>query len=627
MSATNHRIALLPDVLISQIAAGEVIERPASVVKELIENAIDAQAKTISLALEEGGIAKIQVRDDGSGIAAEDLPLAVARHATSKIRSLDDLMQVASHGFRGEALAAISSVASVAITSRTAEAGYASCLSNSSGAWQISPAAGGQGTSIDVGQLFFSVPARRRFLKTAATELHHCREAFVRQAMIRPDMGWQLTHQGRVLLKLSPNRALARVAQLLDIEEHTIRELDLEQGPLQLSAWLQTPTAASNKTDQQYLYVNGRAVKDRMLMHAMRTAYADVLHGDRQPKYVVSLRIDPSLVDVNVHPAKSEVRFKDSQAVYGVVVAACRKALASATQTEAPPVFASTTAGSAGHAGLISGRSGQLPWAQTNPAGQPGTSELGANWPTAWQAFYQTGQNGPDWRGSPLSSTLSSTLSSPLAVADPGASNAQATGNASSHEHPLGYALAQLHGIFILAQNHKGLVVVDMHAAHERIVYERLKAQHDHGGMAMQTLLAPMAMAASPLEVETAHQHQGLLEQLGFSLSSLSETSLAIRGVPVMLSGGDAISLVRDTLAELAQHGQAHNLEEARNRLLSTMACHGAVRANRALTNPEMNQLLRDMESTERADQCNHGRPTWVQLDLAMLDRLFMRGQ
>ncbi|MFZ9176542.1 MAG: DNA mismatch repair endonuclease MutL [Burkholderiaceae bacterium] len=619
MSAPQHRIALLPDVLISQIAAGEVIERPASVVKELIENAIDAQAKTIALTLEEGGIAKIQVRDDGSGIAAEDLPLAVARHATSKIRSLDDLMQVASHGFRGEALAAISSVASVAITSRTAEAGHANCLSNSSGAWQISPAAGGQGTSIEVGQLFFSVPARRRFLKTAATELHHCREAFVRQAMIRPEMGWQLTHQGRVLLKLSPTKALARVAQLLDIEEQALRELDLQQGPLQLSAWLQTPTAAGNKTDQQYLYVNGRAVKDRMLMHAMRTAYADVLHGDRQPKYVVSLQIDPGLVDVNVHPAKSEVRFKDSQAVYGVVVAACRKALASATQTEAPPVFASSAAGSAGNTGLISGRSGQLPWAQANPAGQPGTSELGAQWPTAWQAFYQTGQSGPDLQGS--------SLSSPLSVADPGASNAQATGHASNHEHPLGYALAQLHGIFILAQNHKGLVVVDMHAAHERIVYERLKAQHDQGGMAMQTLLAPMAMAASPLEVETAHQHQGLLEQLGFSLSSLSETSLAIRGVPVMLSGGDAISLVRDTLAELAQHGQAHNLEEARNQLLSTMACHGAVRANRALTIPEMNQLLRDMESTERADQCNHGRPTWVQLDLAMLDRLFMRGQ
>ncbi|MGA0908365.1 MAG: DNA mismatch repair endonuclease MutL [Burkholderiaceae bacterium] len=613
MSAPQHRIALLPDVLISQIAAGEVIERPASVVKELIENAIDAQAKTIALTLEEGGIAKIQVRDDGSGIAAEDLPLAVARHATSKIRSLDDLMQVASHGFRGEALAAISSVASVAITSRTAEAGHANCLSNSSGSWQISPAAGGQGTTIDVGQLFFSVPARRRFLKSAATELHHCKEAFVRQAMIRPEMGWQLTHQGRVLLKLSPTKALARVAQLLDVEEQTLRELDLQQGPLQLSAWLQTPTAAGNKTDQQYLYVNGRAVKDRMLMHAMRSAYADVLHGDRQPKYVVSLQIDPSLVDVNVHPAKSEVRFKDSQAVYGVVVAGCKKALASAAQTESPPVFASAAASAS-----MTGTSGQLPWAPGPGAAQPGAAQPAANWPSAWQAFYQAGQSSSPMQGGSLSS---------LSVADPGASYAEASGHASSHEHPLGYALAQLHGIFILAQNHKGLVVVDMHAAHERIVYERLKAQHDQGGMAMQTLLAPIAMAASPLEVETAHQHQGLLEQLGFSLSSLSETSLAIRGVPVMLSGGDAVSLVRDTLNELAQHGQAHNLEEARNQLLGTMACHGAVRANRALTIPEMNQLLRDMESTERADQCNHGRPTWVQLDLAMLDRLFMRGQ
>jgi DNA mismatch repair protein MutL len=607
LQPARPRIALLPDVLISQIAAGEVIERPASVVKELIENAIDAQAKTIGLTLEEGGITKIQVRDDGSGIAAEDLPLAVARHATSKIRSLDDLMQVSSHGFRGEALAAISSVASVSITSRTADAAHASCLSNGSGAWQISPAAGGLGTTIEVGQLFFSVPARRRFLKTAATELHHCKEAFVRQAMIRPQMGWQLTHQGRVLIKLSPTTAMARVAQLLDAEVQALRELELLQGPLQVSAWLQTPTAAANKTDQQYLYINGRAVRDRMLMHAMRSAYADVLHGDRQPKYVVSLQIDPSLVDVNVHPAKSEVRFKDSQAVYGVVVAGCKKALASATQTAAPPIAVTT--------GLPTpSPSGQLPWGQTQ-ASSPWSGQASgghtmegdrsaANWPSAWQAFYQGSQD----------SSVPSV--SPLSINDPGAG-----------EHPLGYALAQLHGIFILAQNQQGLVLVDMHAAHERIVYERLKAQHDQGACAMQTLLTPMAMAASALEVETAEQHQALLERLGFSLSSLSDTSLAVRGVPVMLASGDAIRLVRDTLSELAQHGQAHNLEEARNQLLSTMACHGAVRANRSLTLPEMNQLLRDMESTERADQCNHGRPTWVQLDLAMLDRLFMRGQ
>ena len=607
LQPARPRIALLPDVLISQIAAGEVIERPASVVKELIENAIDAQAKTIGLTLEEGGITKIQVRDDGSGIAAEDLPLAVARHATSKIRSLDDLMQVSSHGFRGEALAAISSVASVSITSRTADAAHASCLSNGSGTWQISPAAGGLGTTIEVGQLFFSVPARRRFLKTAATELHHCKEAFVRQAMIRPQMGWQLTHQGRVLLKLSPTTAMARVAQLLDAEVQALRELELLQGPLQVSAWLQTPTAAANKTDQQYLYINGRAVRDRMLMHAMRSAYADVLHGDRQPKYVVSLQIDPSLVDVNVHPAKSEVRFKDSQAVYGVVVAGCKKALASATQTAAPPIAVTT--------GLPTpSPSGQLPWGQTQASSSWSGQASGghtmegdrsaANWPSAWQAFYQGSQDS----SAPSVSSLS--------INDPGAG-----------EHPLGYALAQLHGIFILAQNQQGLVLVDMHAAHERIVYERLKAQHDQGACAMQTLLTPMAMAASALEVETAEQHQALLELLGFSLSSLSDTSLAIRGVPVMLASGDAIRLVRDTLSELAQHGQAHNLEEARNQLLSTMACHGAVRANRSLTLPEMNQLLRDMESTERADQCNHGRPTWVQLDLAMLDRLFMRGQ
>lgn len=587
----SSRIALLPDVLISQIAAGEVIERPASVVKELLENAIDAGAMSIGLGLEDGGIASIQVRDDGQGLHPEDLPLAVARHATSKIRSLEDLTVVTSHGFRGEALAAIASVASLTITSRPADQAHAHQLSNRSGQWQQGPAAGGLGTTIEVEHLFHAVPARRRFLKTPATELQHCKEAFVRQALIRPAIGWQLSHQGRVLLKLNPTSAQDRVAQLLELPIETQRLVDHQQGPLVVQAWLQAPTAASQRTDQQYFYVNGRAVKDRMLAHALRSAYADVLHGDRQPKFVVSLQIDPSLVDVNVHPAKSEVRFRDGQAVYGAVVAACRKALADATQTQAPPV--SADAGPGPILQRMAAASAPLPWTQVD-------SPVSQGWP----AFDQTG----------------------LLVQDPAGPSA-ASGLSTPVEHPLGYALAQLHGIFILAQNNLGLVLVDMHAAHERVVYERLKAQHDQGACAMQTLLAPLSMAASALEQETAAQHQQTLERLGFALSPLTETSLAIRGLPTMLKTADPVGLVRETLAELAQHGAAHHLEQTRNQLLSTMACHGAVRANRSLTLPEMNQLLRDMEATDRADQCNHGRPTWIQMDLAMLDRLFMRGQ
>lgn len=574
-------IALLPDTLISQIAAGEVIERPASVVKELLDNALDAKAQHISVSLEEGGTRSIRIRDDGFGISAEDLPLAVARHATSKIRSLEDLEQVASHGFRGEALAAIASVAQVSITSRTPDSAHAYRLGNEQGRWQAGPASGGLGTLVEVLGLFHHVPARRRFLKSTATEFGHAKEAWTRAALSRPDCGFELSHNGRVISALGSEPIARRVSRLLDIPLDRLREAQYEAGPLRLRAWLQLPTDAQGRAnDRQYFYVNQRCVRDRTLAHALRTAYADVLHGDRQPRFVVFLEIAPEAVDVNVHPAKAEVRFRESQAVYQAVLKACRDALSR-------PIGLEHAQGQAS-AGLA-------------PEGLPQQAALAM--PTPWEP------------------SQTSIVREPLGTRAQGAPTGDYGGN---DEHPLGFALAQLHGIFVLAQNRQGLILVDMHAAHERILYERLKAQPSGQ---MQQLLEPVAFSASPLEQETAARHQTALEDLGFSIARLTADSLAVRGVPTLLSHAHVEPLVRDTLRELAQHGQTSVATEARDAILASMACHGAVRAHRSLTIPEMNSLLRDMERTERADQCNHGRPTWVALDLKTLDRLFLRGQ
>jgi DNA mismatch repair protein MutL len=574
-------IALLPDALISQIAAGEVIERPASVVKELVENAIDAGAQSIVVTLEEGGIRRIQVKDDGSGIPAEELPMAVLRHATSKIRSLEDLSTVTSHGFRGEALAAVSSVAEVTIISRTATAGHASCLTNQSGRWQQEPAAGGVGTTIDVLGLFHHVPARRRFLKSPATEYTHAKEALVREALHRSALGFQLSHQGRVTLKLAPCSPAARVANLLDLSEESLRTAVVQMGPLEVQAWLQNPTEAGGRTDQQYISLNGRPIRDRSLMHAVKSAYADVLHGDRQPRWVLRLTLDPSLVDVNVHPAKHEVRFQDAQAVYRAVREVCQRALAAPSQGLVRPSGATS-----------------LPSEFRTPAPQP----------------------------LPLTTRSEQTGWAPLLVAQaPSAPQAPSASCApDAPEQPLGQAIAQLHGIYILAQNAVGLVLVDMHAAHERIVYERMKQARQ---CTMQALLHPMSLQVAANEWEASLEHEQTLTRLGFWVTRLGPETLAIRGVPAELAHADAASLVRDTLRELAVHGVATQTEEALNQVLATMACHAAVRANRILSLPEMNALLRDMEQTERSGQCNHGRPTWVQVDLAALDRLFLRGQ
>ncbi|MEY3572884.1 MAG: mismatch repair MutL family protein [Pseudomonadota bacterium] len=570
-------IALLPDALISQIAAGEVIERPASVVKELVENAIDARAQSIQVTLEEGGIRRIQVKDDGCGIEADELPLAVLRHATSKIRTLDDLSAVTSHGFRGEALAAIASVAELSIVSRTAQSNHASCMTNQSGRWQQEPAAGGVGTTMDVIGLFHHVPARRRFLKSPATEYAHAKEALVREALHRPELAFQLSHQGRVTLRLAPSPAAERVAALLEVPLEQLRIAESHAGPLSLQVYLQAPTEAGGRTDQQYISLNGRPIRDRSLSHAVKSAYADVLHGDRQPKWALKLSLDPSLVDVNVHPAKHEVRFQDPQAVYRAVREACQRALGGAT-----PVAQKPTA-----------------WVT------PRVSETGPlPWPTVG-------------RVQALDLPAAQTAWTPVTAEEPLREQPALT-------EPLGQALAQLHGIYILAQNQHGLVLVDMHAAHERIVYERMKASRQ---CAMQSLLSPVSVQVEPQEWEASQQHEATLTRLGFWLTRLGPETLAIRGVPMDLSQSDPSALVRDTLRELAAHGVATQTEEALNQVLATMACHAAVRANRTLSLLEMNALLRDMEQTERSGQCNHGRPTWVQVDLASLDRLFLRGQ
>jgi DNA mismatch repair protein MutL len=586
-------IHVLPDSLISQIAAGEVVERPASVIKELLENAIDAQASQISVELEEGGIRAIRVRDDGAGISENELALAVQRHATSKISSLQELSRVMTHGFRGEALAAIASVSRLAVTSKTAAQKHAHRIDNHLGSWAVAPASGGQGTHIEVAGLFDQVPARKRFLKSAATELNHCKEAFIKVALIQPSIQWLLSHQGKALLRFPSGSAQARIAQVLKVDQEALRHVDMQAGPMRVRAWLAPPTQSRAKADDQYCYVNNRAVRDRVLLHAMRSAYSDVLHGDRQPAFVLAIEIDPELVDVNVHPAKTEVRFRDSAAVHQAVYRTVRDSLGASMSSRED----AATQTAAAVASPVSNRSSAFSW-------QPTSLDLSS--PHVFQAHEPA---------------LAQAYSQPRA-----ASPSATPGN---DEHPLGFAIAQLHGVYVLAQNKAGLVVVDMHAAHERIVYESMKRQFEQeaGPLPSQALLSPIALNASALEMETLQTHQQLLQRLGFDLGSLGSQQIAVRALPIMLSDSNPATLVRDTLAELAEHGQALEIESQRNELLATMACHAAVRANRMLTIPEMNALLRQMERTERADQCNHGRPTWLQFSMADLDRLFMRGK
>lgn len=660
---TLRPIRPLPDQLISQIAAGEVVERPASVVKELLENALDAGTSQLGIRLEEGGVRRIVITDNGCGIPADELPVALMRHATSKIASLDELEAVLTLGFRGEALASIASVSHLVLTSRTADAPHASQVSADSG--QLQPASGGVGTMVDVQHLYFNTPARRKFLKSEQTELGHCLEMVRRVALARPDVTISVHHNGKPLEHWNAGDVAMRTAQVLGDDFARARlPLDEEAGTLHLYGFAGLPTASRGRPDQQYFFVNGRFVRDKLLNHAVRSAYQDVLHGDRFPSYVLCLDLPPEMVDVNVHPSKIEVRFRESRAVHQFVYHAVQRCLARQAGEQGDSLHTDAGEGPAGAGGAYpmpaarpaSGAGAAPQWINYSAGRQ---TELGIAQPR--QAYLgmvrdaTAGARGNGFDGAaqglpgyaPSSQPSSQPSSRPPAwLADAQAARADEPpgliggstvtrigshafdGTADEDEaHPLGYAIAQLHGIYVLAQNARGLVLVDMHAAHERILYEQIKTALDARELAVQPLLIPVTLPASAVEIGAAEEHQDTLRQLGFDIAPVSPTTLAVRAIPALLKQADAEALARDVLRDLHAYGGSRVLIERQNELLATLACHSAVRANRKLTVEEMNALLREMEQTERADQCNHGRPTWVQLSVAELDRLFLRGQ
>ncbi|KAG1469295.1 hypothetical protein G6F57_012249 [Rhizopus arrhizus] len=632
-SATHPRpIRPLPGILINQIAAGEVVERPASVVKELVENAIDAGASRVDIDLEEGGVRLIRIRDNGSGIAPEQLPLAVSRHATSKIADLDDLESVATLGFRGEALPSIASVSRFTLASRRAHDEHGSALQIEGGKiGEVTPRAHAPGTTVEVRELFYNVPARRKFLRAERTELGHIEEWLRSLALARPDVELRVSHNGKASRRYKPGDLYsdARLAETLgeDFANQAVR-VDHSGAGLRLHGWIAQPHYSRASADQQYLYVNGRSVRDRSVAHAVKMAYGDVLYHGRQPAYVLFLELDPTRVDVNVHPAKHEVRFRDSRLVHDFVYRTLKDALAdpragmSAQEigaVPAHPVDATTapmasTAGASGF-GLVRGPApgsgsggggGFSGWRPQQPLGLQV-----ADAPAAYAALYAA-PSGAE-RGATLP-PMPSENGLPVTSADAGVP-------------PLGYAIAQLHGIYILAENAEGLIVVDMHAAHERIGYERLKNAHDGIGLQSQPLLVPITLAVGEREADTAESEAETLAALGFEVTRAGPGSLHVRSIPALLAHAEPEGLLRDVLTDLREHGQSRRVASARDELLSTMACHGAVRANRRLTVPEMNALLRDMEITERSGQCNHGRPTWARFSLAELDRWFLRGR
>jgi DNA mismatch repair protein MutL len=587
-------IRLLSATLIDQIAAGEVVERPASVVKELVENALDAGARRIEIDIEQGGLGLVRVRDDGQGITEQELPLAVQRHATSKIASLEDLEAVASLGFRGEALPSMGSVARLRICSRTATADAATELRVEGGVvTPAQPAAHPQGTTVEVRELFFNVPARRKFVRTEPTEFGHIARTVERLALAAPAVAFRLRHNGRQVLDLPAAHDAAghgaRIARILGAE-FLGRSLRVAQdGALQLSGWLGLPTAARASADGQYWFVNGRAVRDRLLANAARLGYRDVLYHGRHPAYVLDLRIDPRLVDVNAHPAKLELRFRDSRAVHEFVFRAVERALAASVAGNAAPAGATAAAALA-----------QAPAA--SPAPQPR------------QFIFDAPAEAPRWERSSFAAAAALRVSEPAATAP--------------DERPLGTPIAQLHGLYVLAQNSAGLVLVDMHAAHERVLYEAFKAQHAAGALpAVQRLLEPIAVSAAEHEIDTLLAAADDFARLGFELERLAPGQLAVRAVPAMLATADLQALLRSVLADLAEERGAHHLDGAANRVLGTLACRSAIHAHRRLSLAEMDALLRQMEATERSAQCNHGRPTWTVLPLAELDRLFLRGR
>jgi len=599
------RIRQLAPELVNQIAAGEVIERPASVVKELVENSLDAGARRIEVDIEAGGARLIRVRDDGAGIEADDLPLAVAAHATSKIASFEDLERVGTLGFRGEALPSIASVSRFALTSR---------LPDADAAWRIevdggkpraaTPAQHARGTQVDVRDLFYNVPARRKFLRAERTEFTHVDELVKALALAHPAIEFRLSHNGKPVRVLKPSRdgddRARRVADVFG-EEFVAQSLAIEHAAagLRLHGWVGLPTASRAQADQQHFHVNGRAVRDRLVAHAVRQAYADVLFHGRHPAFVLFLEIDPALVDVNVHPAKSEVRFREGRLVHDFLYRTLNDALAEAragARSDAAPSHASAPASAY----------------RAYATHRQDTLGLSVREPLAAYAALLGTESGDVATAVEAGRMIHSPLS-PLPE----------TGDSP----PLGYALAQLHGVFVLAENAHGLVLVDMHAAHERITYERLKIAQEGEGIRSQMLLVPLTLAVSEREASAVEERAARFAELGFDVARSGPQSIAVRRIPVLLDGADVAQLVRDVVADMTVHGDTRRVEESTNELLSTIACHGSVRAHRRLSLPEMNALLREMEATERSGQCNHGRPTWVQLGMDELDRFFLRGR
>ncbi len=604
MSLKAPRIHPLPPQLANQIAAGEVVERPASVLKELVENSLDAGARRIVVEAEGGGVKRILVRDDGCGIEADDLALALRRHATSKIRRLDDLMAVASLGFRGEALPSIAAVSRLILRSRTA---------GSDTGWEVRgdgreldleprPVPHPVGTSVEVRELFYNVPARRKFLRSERTEYGHLEETLRRIALSRFSVAFEFSHNRRrihTLPSVAADQRLRRVAALCGEEfaRHALY-LEVESDELRLWGWVADPAYSRSQADLQYFYVNGRVVRDRLVAHAIRQAYRDVLYGGRHPAFVLYLELDPAQVDVNAHPAKAEVRFRQARLVHDFLFSSLHRALSE------------TRPGQVQRPARLPEAAARAPGA-TTPSRQAPLGLAVAETVAAYRALHPPAEPRSSREPSPVPPSLQSKAPPPRDDDTP----------------PLGYALAQLHGVYILAENAHGLVLVDMHAAHERITYERLKAQHAQGSLPVQRLLVPVTVEVSRREAELAEEHRATLETMGVEVDRLGPQSLVVRAVPSLLARADAGALVRDLLADLGEVGDSRRVEEQRDELLATLACHGSVRANRRLTLDEMNALLRDMERTERSGQCNHGRPTWVQLDLDQLDRLFLRGR
>jgi len=588
-----QRIHVMPEQLVNQIAAGEVVERPASVVKELLENSLDARATRIEIDVEQGGIKSICIRDNGHGIHRDDLLLSLSSHATSKIRSIDDLETVSSLGFRGEALPSIASVSRLTLTTRWQQDAEAwKVESGHINDHDIQPAALNQGTTVEVRDLFFNIPARRKFLRTEKTEFGHLEDVIKKIALSRFDVDITLRHNHKPVKQLrAANDRLQQEKRIADIfGSEFIKQaihMDFAIDGMRLWGWIGLPTYSRSQADKQYFYVNGRVVRDKLVTHAIRQAYQDVLFHGRHPAYVLFFELDPARVDVNAHPGKHEVRFRESRGVHDFLFRAIHKSLA-----EDRPV--------------------------------DGVAHNISNYISNFEPPAVTANSSPQKQGD-LSLAVAEQMRSYQSLL----TGNDVTGVASNTSEipPLGFARAQLHGIYILSENREGMILVDMHAAHERITYERLKQAYDQNGLAAQPLLVPVSVAVSEKEAEYAQTHSALFVELGFELDRTGPETLRIRQIPVVLANADAEALMRDVLSDLMHLGNSSRIKQAVNEVFSTMACHGSIRANRAMTLPEMNALLRDMEITERSGQCNHGRPTWIQLSIAELDKLFMRGR